>query len=205
MRIAKFTLSSRFLAFLAISSSIAAVARVSGDAVLLLVGVAGLAAGNIYILRVHYAVSRARTGVLILLLVVLLAYLGRDMLFSWSTDRVLLARYLVLGLIVASFDLGTRRNVLGTLVLASLLFVILSEMAFGLWFPILMGNFVLLALAAATVGHMEEEASRAVVVGGGSLLAASRVWVALVPGFLLLAGVVFLFMPRFALGGLSQG
>ena len=179
-------------------------ARVSGDVTVLLVGIAGLAAGNIYIWRVGYTVSRARTAVLLLLLTVLLVYLGRDMLFSWSSDRILLARYLVLGLIVASFDLRTRRNVLGTLVLASLLLVLLSEVGFDLWFPILLGGFVLLALAAATLGHSEEEAAQGIIVGGGRLLAASRVWVVFVVAFLLLAGAIFLVMPRFGLGGLTQ-
>ena len=100
MTITKHAFSSRFLAFLAISCAIAVVARVSGD-----------------------------VTVLLLLLTVLLVYLGRDMLFSWSSDRILLARYLVLGLIVASFDLRTRRNVLGTLVLASLLLVLSAKWA----------------------------------------------------------------------------
>ncbi|MBI2872148.1 MAG: DUF3488 domain-containing protein [Chloroflexi bacterium] len=202
MGILKYALGSRSLAFGAISSSIAAVAIVSGDALLFVVGVAGLAAGTIYVWRTHYAVSRVRTAVLLLLLLVLLAYLGRDMLFSWTSDRILLARYLVYGLVVTSFDLRTRRNVLGTLVVAGLLFVLLSEVAFGLWFPVLMAVFMLLALAAATVGHAEEEsASGVVVVGGGSRLAAGKVWVVFAFGFMLLAAGIFLLMPRFGFGG----
>ena len=201
---AKYALNFRFLAFLAISCSIAAVAVVSSDPLLLGVGVAGLATGTIYMWRVRYAVSRVRTGVLLLLLLILLAFLGRDMLFSLNSDPLLLARYLVFGLIVSSFDLRTRRNVLGTLVLAGMLFVLLTTMAFSLWFPVLMGSFVLLALAAATVGHIDEEASRATVVGAGSRQAAGRVWSAFAAGFVLLSVALFLLMPRVGASGLIQ-
>ena len=151
MVISRYAFNYRFLAFLALSCSIAMVARVSGDGLLLVVGVAGLAAGNIYMWRNRYAVSWVRTAVLLLLLTVLLFYLGRDMLFSWNNDPLLLARYLVYGLIVTGFDLRTRRNVMGTLVLAGMLLVLLSQMAFDLWFPVMVGIFVLLALAASTV------------------------------------------------------
>ena len=197
-------LNFRFLAFLAISCSVAAVAVVSGDLLLLGVGVAGLATGTIYMWRVRYAVSRVRTGVLLLLLLVLLAFLGRDMLFSLNNDPLLLARYLVFGLIVSSFDLRTRRNVLGTLVLAGMLFVLLTTMAFSLWFPVLMGSFVLLALAAATMSHIDEEASRAIVVSEGSRRAAGKVWTAFAAGFVLLSVALFLLMPRIGASGLVQ-
>ena len=204
MAITKYFVSYRLLAFLAISCSIAMVARVSGDALLLGVGVAGLAAGNIYIWRTGYVVSRLRTGVLLLLLIILLFYLGRDMLFSWNNDPLLLARYLIYGLIVSGFDLRTRRNVLATLILAGMLFVLLSQMAFDLWFPVLMGLFVILALAAATVGHIQEDAGNAVVVGENRWGAAVIVWGGLATAFILLAGGIFLLMPRFGFGGLAQ-
>ncbi len=204
MVISRYAFNYRFLAFLALSCSIAMVARVSGDGLLLVVGVAGLAAGNIYMWRNRYAVSWVRTAVLLLLLTVLLFYLGRDMLFSWNNDPLLLARYLVYGLIVTGFDLRTRRNVMGTLVLAGMLLVLLSQMAFDLWFPVMVGIFVLLALAASTVGHIEEEAGQAVVVGGGVWKATGRVWASFVLGFLLLAAGLFLFMPRFGFGVLTQ-
>ena len=156
MAIAWPSVNSRFLAFLAIASAIAAVAWVSRDPLVLVVGVAGLAVGNIYMRRTHYAPSRVRTAVLLLLLLLLLFYLARDMIFSWRNDPVLLTRYLVFGLIVSSFDLVTRRNVLGNVVLAGMLFVLLSPMAFGLWFPLLLTLFMVLALSAAVQGHMEE-------------------------------------------------
>ena len=201
---ARYALNFRFLAFLAISCSIAAVAVVSSDPLLFWVGVAGLATGTVYMWRVRYAVSRVRTGVLLLLLLTLLAFLGRDMLFSLNNDPLLLARYLVFGLIVSSFDLRTRRNVMGTLILAAMLFVLLTTMAFSLWFPVLMGSFVLLALAAATMGHIDEEASRAMVVGGGSRRAAGMVWTAFATVFVLLSAALFLLMPRIGSSGLVQ-
>ena len=200
----RYALNFRFLAFLAISCSIAAVALVSSDPLLFGVGVAGLATGTVYMRRVRYARSRVRTGVLLLLLLVLLAFLGRDMLFSLNSDPLLLARYLVFGLIVGSFDLRTRRNVLGTLVLAGMLFVLLTTMAFSLWFPVLMGAFVLLALAAATVGHIDEEASQAVVVGGGTRRAAGMLWTGFGTVFVLLSVALFLLMPRIGAAGLVQ-
>ncbi len=204
MAIIKYAVSYRLLAFLAISCSIAMVARVSGDPLLLGVGVAGLATGNIYIWRTDYTVSRLRTGVLLLLLIILLFYLGRDMLFTWTNDPLLLARYLVFGLIVSSFDLRTRRNVLGTLILSGMLFVLLSQMAFDLWFPVLMGMFVLLALAAAMVGNIQEDAGQTVVVGEGSRPSAGIVGIGFAFGFILLAGAIFLLMPRFGFGSFAQ-
>ncbi|MCZ6788821.1 MAG: transglutaminaseTgpA domain-containing protein [Chloroflexi bacterium] len=200
----KYAFNFRFLAFLAISCSIGAVAGVSSDPLLFTVGVAGLATGTIYMWRVRYAGSRVRTGVLLLLLLILLAFLGRDMLFSLNSDPLLLARYLVFGLIVSSFDLRTRRHVLGTLVLAGMLFVLLTTMAFSPWFPVLIGTFVLLTLAAATMGHIDEEASRAIVVGGGSLRAAGTVWTAFATVFVLLSVAIFLLMPRIGASGLVQ-
>ena len=200
----KYALNFRFLAFLAISCSIAAVAVVSVDPLLFVVGVAGLATGSIYMWRVRYAVSRLRTGLLLLLLLVLLAFLGRDMLFSLNSDPLLLARYLVFGLIVGSFDLRTRRNVVGTLVLAGMLFVLLTTMAFSLWFPLLMASFVLLALAAATVGHIDDETSGAIVVGGVSRRVAGKVWTAFATAFVVLSVALFLLMPRIGSSGLVQ-
>ena len=160
---ARHLLSYRVLVFLAMCVCIAAVARISGDVVLFVVSVGGLAAGHIYMWRTRWAAYRIRTAVLLLLLlIVLLFFLGRDMLFAWTNDPLLLARYLVFGLIVTSFDLGTRRNVMGTLVLSGMLMVLLGQMAFDVSFPLLLATFVLLALAAAVRGHVEEETDSAV-------------------------------------------
>ncbi|MBI4200998.1 MAG: DUF4129 domain-containing protein [Chloroflexi bacterium] len=204
MRFARSILSYRVLGFLALSLAVAAVAIASNDPVLFWGGVGGVAAGHLYMWRRRYENSRLRTIVLVLLLLILLIYLARDMFFSLTADRLLLARYLVFGLVVTSFDLRTRRNLLGALVLAGLLLVLLSEMAFGPWFPAITGVFVVLALGAAIIGHQEEEASRAVVVGQGRTVAAVTVWAWSAPGALLLTGVIFMLMPRLTTGGLGQ-
>lgn len=202
--IARSATAARTLAFLATMCSVAAVARLSGDVVLLVVGIAGLAGGNIYMSRTGYSASRLRTAVLFLMLVALLAYLGRDSLFSWTSDRLLLARVLVYGLIVTSFDLRTRRHVLGSLVVSGLLLVFLSEMSFGLWYPALVGAFVLLALGAATAGHGEEEASRAEVVGSGTWRTVASTWVLFAPVLALLTLAVFMLVPRVSLSSPVQ-
>ena len=103
--IAGYAVSSRFLAFLAISCAIALVASISRDALLFWTGVAGLAAGNYYMWRTQYAPSRIRTVLLLAMMLILLAYLGQDMFLSGISNPLLLARYLVYGLIVGSFDL----------------------------------------------------------------------------------------------------
>ena len=65
MEITRYTHSYRLLAFLAVICSIAAMARVSGDALLFAVSVAGLTTGHLYVWRTGYAVSRVRTSVFV--------------------------------------------------------------------------------------------------------------------------------------------
>ena len=201
---ARHLLSYRVLVFLAMCVCIAAVARISGDVVLFVVSVGGLAAGHIYMWRTRWAAYRIRTAVLLLLLIVLLFFLGRDMLFAWTNDPLLLARYLVFGLIVTSFDLGTRRNVMGTLVLSGMLMVLLGQMAFDVSFPLLLATFVLLALAAAVRGHVEEETDSAEQVVGRALPASGVLWAGFAGSFALLAVALFLLMPRIGFGALAQ-
>ncbi len=200
MAISRYALASRVMAVLAISSSIAMVARLSGDYLVLIMGVAGLTAGNYYMWRVRYVTSRVRTGILLLLLIVLLFYLGRDMVFSWTRDPLLLARYLIYGLIVSSFDLRTQRNVLGNMVLAGLLFMLLSHMAFDAWFPTLIGLYALFAAASAVLGHVENETARSEVVGNGSWSAVAMTWAGFTMAFLVVTIAAFAFMPRFGIG-----
>ena len=204
MQITRYTHSYRLLAFLAVICSIAAVAKVSGDVVLFAISVAGLTAGHLYMWRTRYAVSRLRTSVLSLLLTFLLLSLGRDILFSWTDDPILLARYLVYGQIVTSFDLVGRRNVMGTLVLAGIVFMVLGQMAFDLWYPLLMGIFFLLALAATVAGHVDEETGQAEVVIGETWWATGRTWVGFASALTLLTAAVFLLMPRIGFGPLAQ-
>ena len=204
MEITRYTHSYRFLAYLAVVCSMAALARVSSDWSLFAVSVAGLTAGHVYMWRTRYAVSRLRTAILSLTLTALLVSLGRDILFSWTDDPVLLARYMVYGQIVTGFDLVTRRNVMGTLVLAGIVFMVLGQMAFDLWYPFLMGIFFLLALAATVAGHIDEESSQAEEVIGGTWRAASSVWAGFVSALILLTAAVFLLMPRVGFGPLAQ-
>ena len=194
----------RLLAFLAIACALLAVALSIGDPTLFWVATTSVAVGNIYVWRSGYAVSRVRTAVLLTMLVILLVYLGRDMLFTRTGDQVLLARYLVYGLILSSFDMRTRRNVLGTLVLTGMLFVLLSPMAFGLWFPLLLGGYVLLALAAAATGYVDEQSVQVTVVGGGSWLVSARAWAGMGAAFILFAGTLFLLTPRYGIGTLTR-
>ena len=204
MEITRYTHSYRFLAYLAVVCSMAALARVSSDWSLFAVSVAGLTAGHVYMWRTRYAVSRLRTAILSLTLTALLVSLGRDILFSWTDDPVLLARYMVYGQIVTGFDLVTRRNVMGTLVLAGIVFMVLGQMAFDLWYPFLMGIFFLLALAATVAGHIDEESSQAEEVIGGTWRAAGSVWAGFVSALILLTAAVFLLMPRVGFGPLAQ-
>ena len=111
MLIAKYSANSRFFAFLAVSCSIAAVAWASRDPLLLAIGIPGLAAGHFYSWRRHDTVSRGRTLVMLLLMLLLTAYLGEEMWFSGVTDRLLLSRYLVYGLVLGSFDLIKRSRI----------------------------------------------------------------------------------------------
>ena len=198
------SLRFRLFAFLAIACAMLAVALSSGDPMLFWVATTGVAVGNIYMWRSGYAVSRLRTAILLLLVIILLVYLGRDMIFTRTGDQVLLARYLVFGLVVSSFDMRTRRNVLGTLVLTGMLFILLSPMAFGLWFPLLLGGFALLALAAAATGYVDEQSSQVTVVNGGRRFASARAWAGMGAAFMLFVVVLFLFTPRFGLGNLTR-
>lgn len=200
----RYGLSYRLLAFLAVVCCFAAVARVGSDALLFAVSLAGLTAGHIYMWRTRYAASRVRTGVLLLLLTILLFSLGRDMLFSWTNDPMLMARYLVYGQIVTSFDLVSRRNVMGTLILAAIVFMLLGQMAFDMWYPILVSAFVLLALAAYAVAHIDGETRRAGTVVGGMWPTAGRVWGGYALVVVVLATAIFLLMPRIGFGALYQ-
>ena len=204
MELTRYTLSYRLLTYMAIITSMAAVARVGGDASLLAISAAGLTAGHVYMWRTRYASSRVRTAILLSLLFVLLFFLGRDMLYSWTNDPLLLARYLVYGQIVTSFDLSTRRNVMGTLVLAGIVFMLLGQMAFDVWYPLLAGVFILLSFGAGITGHIEEETRRAEDVVGAVWPSAVRVWASLALVSIPLAVVIFLFMPRIGFGAVSQ-
>ncbi|MBI4201605.1 MAG: hypothetical protein HY532_00630 [Chloroflexi bacterium] len=188
----------RAAAFAATACAVVAVAHISADYVLLPVALAGLAIGNIYIRRVGFAPSRTRTAVLLGVLVVLLVSLGNTMLLEWTSDPVLLARYLVFGLIVNSFDLRAPRHILGSVVVAGLIFVLLSHMAFGPWFPVLGMLYLLLALTAFALAHGEEHRGKVPEsLGRGPLSTVQPAFLAMTLLVVLTATVLLLLlMPR---------
>ena len=204
MRNDKYLTSSRFFAYLAVSCSIAAVAWVSRDPLLLAIGIPGLAVGHFYSWHRRDSVSRRRTLILLLLMILLIVFLGGEILFSGLSDRLLLSRYLGYGLVVGSFDLIRKRNVIASLILGALLLVLISELALNLWFLVFPVAFTVLALTAIALGRVEAETSQAVLVGEFKWLTAGKVWLGFAAGTLLLSAVFFLLMPRLANSQVSQ-
>jgi hypothetical protein len=100
----------------------------------LAIGILGLAAGHYYSWRRRDNVSTRRTLILFFFMLILTIYLGQEMLLYGAGDRVLLARYLIYGLALGSFDLMRKRNLLASLILGALLLMIISEIALNLWF-----------------------------------------------------------------------
>ena len=198
MRSDKYLTSARFSVFLAVSCSIAAVAWAIRDPLLLAIGIPGLAAGHFYSWRWRDSVSRRRTLILLLLMILLIVFLGGEILFSGLSDRLLLSRYLSYGLVIGSFDLIRKRNMMASLILGSLLLVLISELAFNLWFLVFPVVFTALALTAVAVGRVEVETSQATLIGELKWLTAGKVWLGFAAGTLLLSAVFFLFMPRLA-------
>ena len=202
MLIDKYSAVSRLLAFLAVSCSIAAVAWAIREPILLANGIPGLAAGHFYSSRRPHA--SIRRSLILLLFMVLTVFLGREILLSGFSDRLLLSRYLIYGLVLGSFDFMRRRNVVASLILGGLLLVLISEFALSLWFLAFLVVFMVLALTAAAVGRLEAETSQATLVGELKWLTAGKVWLGLVAGTLLLSAVFFLLMPRLASSEIAQ-
>ncbi len=198
MRSDKYLTSARFSVFLAVICSIAAVAWATRDPLLLAIGIPGLAAGHFYSWRWRDSVSRRRTLILLLLMILLIVFLGGEILFSGLSDRLLLSRYLSYGLVIGSFDLIRKRNMMASLILGGLLLVLISELAFNLWFLVFPVVFTALALTAVAVGRVEVETSQATLIGELKWLTAGKVWLGFAAGTLLLSAVFFLFMPRLA-------
>ncbi|MFC2034750.1 DUF3488 and DUF4129 domain-containing transglutaminase family protein [Chloroflexota bacterium] len=204
MQIAKYSASSRFLAFLAASCSIAAVAWVNRDPLLLTIGILGVAAGYFYSWHRRNTVSRRRTLVLIIIVILLVVSSGEEIVMSGVSDRLLLSRYLVYGLVLGSFDLMRVRNVMASLILGALLLVLISELALTLWFMVYVAVFTVLALTAVAVGRIESEEGRAVLVGEFKWLTAGKFWLGFIVSTLLLSTVFFMFMPRIASSQVAQ-
>jgi len=204
MQFTKYLASSRFFAFLAGSCAAAAVAWASRDPSLLIIGILGLAAGHFYSWYKRDSFSKRRTLTLVLFMVVLTVYLGEELLFSGVSDRVLLSRFLVYGLVLASFDMTRKRNVMGSLVLGGLLLVLISELALSLWFLVFMILFTILALTAVAVSRIEADMIQAVPVGELRWFTAGKAWLGFAASVLLLSTILFLLMPRLAGSELAQ-
>ncbi len=195
-------LVSRLLAFLAVACAIGAVAWAIRDSLLLGVGVMGLAAGHFYSWKRRHA--SIRRSLILLLFMALTVYLGRDILLSGLSDRLLLSRYLIYGLVIGSFDMMRPRNVLASLVLGGLLFVLVSELALSFWFLVFPVVFLFLAAASVVVGRVEAESARAVVVGELKWSALVRLWLGFTTAVLLVSASFFLLMPRLVSSQIAQ-
>ncbi len=202
MQIAKYSANSRFFAFLAVSCSIAAVAWASRDILLLAIGVTGLAAGHFY--SWHRRDGSIRRRLILLLFMVLTVFLGGDILLSGLSDRLLLSRYLIYGLVLGSFDLVRKRNIIASMILGSLLLVLISEVALDIWFLVFPLLFTVLALIAVAIGRMEAEIDQGVLVGEFRWHTAGRFWLGFAASTFLLAAVFFLFMPRLVSSNIAQ-
>ena len=180
MQTTKYSASSRIFAFLAVSVAIAVVAWLSRDPLLMAIGIPGLAAGHFYSWR-QRDIS-IRRSLILLLFMVLTAFLGGDILLSGLSDRLLLSRYLIYGLVLGSFDLMRRRNIIASLILGCLLLVLISELALDVWFLVFPLVFTVLALLAIAFDRVEAEKSQSVVVGEFKWLTAGRFWLGFVTG-----------------------
>ncbi|MEK7353349.1 MAG: transglutaminaseTgpA domain-containing protein, partial [Chloroflexota bacterium] len=202
MRISSYPAVSRALAFLAVSSAIAAVSWSIQDFSLLAIGIPGLAAGHLYSWRRREA--SIRRSLILLLFMVLTVFLGGDILLSGLSDRLLLTRYLIYGLVLGSFDLMRKRNVMASVMLGALLMVLISELALNVWFLVFVVIFTILALMSAAVSRVEAETVRAVVIGEIKRLTAWKVWLVFAGAVVLVAAVFFLLLPRLASNQLTQ-
>ena len=202
MRISNYPAFSMLLAFLAVSCSIAAVAWSIRDFSLLAIGIPGLAAGHLYSWRRREA--SLRRSFILLLFMVLTVFLGGDILLSGLSDRLLLSRYLIYGLVLGSFDLMRKRNLMASVILGALLLVLISELALDLWFLVFVVAFTILALTSGIISRVETEAGQAVVIGEVKWLAATKVWLALSCVTILVTAIFFLLMPRLASNQVTQ-
>lgn len=208
MQTTKYAASYRIFAFLAVSSAIAAVAWAISDITVLIIGILGVAAGHYYSWRRREISMRRRQIVLrsmiLLFFMALTALLGGDIIVTGLSDRLLLSRYLIYGLVIGSFELMWRRNVVASLILGGLLLVLISEFALNLWFLAFLLPFIILALVATALGRIEGEASQVVLVGEFNWLSAGKFWFSFATGALIVSALFFLFMPRLASGQVTQ-
>ncbi|MFC1921503.1 DUF3488 and DUF4129 domain-containing transglutaminase family protein [Chloroflexota bacterium] len=202
MQSLKYMAVSRILAFLALSTTIIAISWLIRDPWLSAIGIPGLAIGHIYSWY-QKKVSITRS-VILLLFMVLTVFLGKDILLSGLSDRLLLSRYIIYGLVIGSFDLMVKRNVEASLILGVMLMVLISELALSMWFIIFVVVFTILALASVLISRLGAETENTVMVGELSLNIAGRTWLGFITGAMLIAAVLFLIMPRVASSQMAQ-
>lgn len=198
----KYSALVRILAFLAVSCSIVAVAWVIRDPLLIAIGVPGLAAGHFYSWRRRDA--SIRRSLVLLLFMVLTAFLGGDILLSGFSDRLLLSRYLIYGLVIGSFDLMRRRNVIASLILGGLLLVLISELALNWWFLVFPVGYIALALAAIAIGRIDADTNQVVLVDEFRWLTTGKFWLGVSASTLLISTSFFLLMPRLTSSQMRQ-
>jgi transglutaminase-like putative cysteine protease len=199
---ARLSARARILAYLAVSCSIAAVAWTIRDPWLAAIGISGLALGHYYSWRRRE--FSIRRSLILLLFMVLTAFLGGDILRSGLSDRLLLSRYLIYGLVIGSFDLMRMRNVIASVVLGGLLLVMVSELALNLWFLVFPAAFIILAIAAVASRNIETETEQAATVGNLGWQTTARFWASFALGTVVLSTTLFLFMPRLASHQVTQ-
>lgn len=199
---AEYSFRFRLFAYLAVSTSIAAVAWAIRDPLAVAVGIPGLAAGHFYSWR-RRNFSLVRTLIL-LLFMVLTVFLGGDILLSGLSDRLLLSRYLIFGLVIGSFDLMLRRNVLASLILGGLLLILVSEFALSWWFIVFPLLFTILALNAIIVSRVDAAKSQSVLVGDFSWLNMGKFWLSFGISVFMISAIFFLLMPRLASSQITQ-
>jgi len=202
MQATEYKATARILAFLSVSCAIGAVAWLIRDYSLLAIGIPGLAAGHYYSWRRPRA-SLLRS-VMLLLFMILTIYLGGDILLSGLSDRLLLTRYLIYGLVLGSFDLMRRGNVMASLVLGVLLMVLISELALDFWFLAFLIPFLIFAVLSAISSRAELDAENAELVGELDRKGHASAWAGFSVAVLLIAGVFFLTIPRIASGQVTQ-
>ena len=195
---------TRLFAFLAVSCAIAAVAWASRDLLVLAIGILGLAAGHYYSWRRRNNISTRRTLILFFFMFILTIYLSQEMLLYGAVDRVLLARYLIYGLALGSFDLIRERNLLASLILGALLLMIISEIALNFWFLVFPVAFTVLSLIAVVTSRIDTETSQTVTVGKLSWLTTGKICLVFTILTLLLSSTFFLLMPRVTSNQVAQ-
>ncbi|MBI4332791.1 MAG: DUF4129 domain-containing protein [Chloroflexi bacterium] len=141
---------------------------------------------------------------ILVLFMVLTVFLGSDILLSGFSDRLLLSRYLVFGLVIGSFDLMLRRNVIASVILGALVLILVSEFALSWWFVIFCLLFTFLALNAIIVSRFDTTRGQTVLIGEFGWRDLGKLWLSFGTAFVLISAVFFLLMPRLAINQVTQ-